>query len=231
MPSHGCLRTNDSCRVWHYNSGMGWRAWPFWLASRGTRRSSAFLGSQPLSNNIPFHNMSTSLLLNIIAIAISTAALCVSILIAIRQITIMRQSNQMPIFINLEQEFRSERFQRAELYVLRKLKDKDAVKGVQALPDEARLAVTLMSSYFGVLGSLVIYGIVSERQAVAALGYRADQLWRKLEPFILAERRIRGDDDHAKFFEDFICRVRAHWPPEKSYSIPVRRLGDLGGRI
>ena len=114
--------------------------------------------------------MSTSLLLNIIAIAISTAALCVSILIAIRQITIMRQSNQMPIFINLEQEFRSERFQRAELYVLRKLKDKDAVKGVQALPDEARLAVTLMSSYFGVLGSLVIYGIVSERQAVAALG-------------------------------------------------------------
>ena len=172
--------------------------------------------------------MSTSLLLNIIAVAISTAALCVSVLVAIRQITIMRQSNQMPIFINLEQEFRSERFQRAELYVLRKLKDKDSVKGVQALPDEARLAVTLISSYFGVLGSLVIYGIVRERQAVAALGYRADQLWRKLEPFILAERRIRGDGDHAKFFEDFICRVRTHWPPEKSYSIPVQRLSDLG---
>lgn len=171
------------------------------------------------------------MILNITAVAISTAALCVSILIAIRQITIMRQSNQMPIFIDLEQEFRSEQFQRAELYVLRKLKDKDAVKGVQALPDEARLAVTLMSSYFGVLGSLIIYGIVGERQAVAALGYRADQLWRKLEPFILAERRIRGDDDHAKFFEDFICRVRGHWPPEKSYNIPVRRLGDVGDPV
>lgn len=174
--------------------------------------------------------MSTSLLLNIIAVAISTAALGVSISVAIRQIVIMRQSNQMPVFIDLEQEFRSERFQRAELYVMRKLKDKDAVKGVQALPDEARLAVSLTSSYFGVLGSLVIYGIVSERQAVAALGYRADRLWRKLESFIFAERRIRGDNDHAKFFEDFICRVRANWPPEKSYNIPVRRLSDLGDR-
>ena len=174
--------------------------------------------------------MNTSLLLNVIAVTISMIALSISIPIAIRQIAIMRQSNQMPIFIDLEQEFRSERFQRAELYVMRKLKEKDAARGVLALPDEARLAVSLIASYFGVLGSLVIYGIVSEKQAVAALGYRADQLWRKLEPFILTERRIRGDADHAKYFEDFICRVRTHWPPEKNYAIPIQRLSNLGNR-
>lgn len=166
-------------------------------------------------------------ILNIAAVAVSLIALGVSGAIAIRQIAIMRRSNQIPLFVELIQEFRSERFQRAELYIMSQLKESDAVMGVLALPDEARLAVTAVQSFFGTLGSLIIFGILDESETVAALGYRADQLWRKLEPFIAAERAIRGDDDFADFYEDFVCRTRANWPPEKRYNIKVRRLGAL----
>jgi hypothetical protein len=171
--------------------------------------------------------MNPSLILNIAAVVISMTALGVSIPIGIRQIGIMRQSNWMPLFIELEQEFRTERFQRAEIYVMKKLREKDAAKGVLELPDDARLAVNLVQGYFGVLGSLIIYGIVNEKQAVASIGYRADQLWRKLEPFIIGERRLRGDDDFACYFEDFVYRVRTHWPPERSYRISIHRLSSL----
>lgn len=164
---------------------------------------------------------------NAITIFVAFGALIVSLFFAVRQTRIMRQSNQLPVFIELEQEFRSERFQRAELYIMRKLKEKDFENGVLGLPDEMRLAVTLVQSYFGVLGSLIVYGIINEREAVASMGYRVDQLWRKLEPFILAERRIRGDDDFAIFFEDFVYRIRTNWPPEKRYNIIVHRLSAL----
>lgn len=171
--------------------------------------------------------MNIALILNIIAILVFFVALAVSMTIAIRQIVVMRQSNQIPLFVELIQEFRSERFQQAEMYIMNKLDERDADKGVLGLPAEARPAAVAVQSFFGTLGSLIIYGILEESECVAALGYRADQLWKRLEPFIAAERTKRGDNDFANFFEDFVCRTRAHWPPEKSYGLVVRRVGEL----
>jgi hypothetical protein len=82
----------------------------------------------------------------------------------------------------------------------------------------------MVLSYFGTLGSLIVYGILDEGAAVSTLGFRGDHLWTELEPFISREREIREDDDFAKFFEDFVCRVRANWPPEKNYGLTIRRL-------
>lgn len=42
----------------------------------------------------------------------------------------------------------------------------------------------------------------------------------------MCERQIRGDNDFAKFFEDFVYRVRANWPPEKHYGLALHRLPD-----
>jgi hypothetical protein len=133
----------------------------------------------------------------------------------------------VPIFVELFQEFRSERFQLARLSITNKWDDIDAVKGLAGLPDDVRLAVNTVNNYFGTLGSLIIQGILQESEAVIMVGYAADQLWKKLEPLIMAERISRGNDEFACFFEDFIYRVRLHWPPIKSYGIAVQRLKDL----
>jgi hypothetical protein len=51
---------------------------------------------------------------------------------------------------------------------------------------------------------------LEEGIAVSTLGSRADKLWAELESFVLKEREVLGDNDFAKFFEDFVYRVRAN---------------------
>jgi hypothetical protein len=36
---------------------------------------------------------------------------------------------------------------------------------------------------------------------------------------------------NAKFWEDFVCRTRANWPPEKHYKISVRRLPEQSSNL
>ena len=171
--------------------------------------------------------MNSASVFNILAVTAAFTALAVSVVFAIRQIRLMRQTNEMPIFIQMLQEFRSREFQRAERYIMHDLKEHPPSKGVLQLPEEASWAITTVQSFFGTLGSLIIYDIVSEAEAVSTLGYRANRLWTRLEPYIERERQIRGDDDYAQFWEDFVCRVRSNWPPEQHYRIVIRRLPRL----
>lgn len=165
------------------------------------------------------------MVLNIIAVVVAFIALAVSVMFAVRQIAIMRQANQMPVFVNLIQEYRSPEFQQAEYYIMHKLAAENRRNdGILNLPFEARSNATRVLSYFGTLGSLIIYGILEEVMAVSTLGFRADHLWVELEPFVTKEREIRGNNDFAKFFEDVVCRIRANWPPEEHYGITIRRL-------
>ena len=148
-----------------------------------------------------------------------------AIVFAVRQIVIMRQSNQMPIFITLIQEWRSPEFQLAERYVIVHLPIGDTLtNGLAGLTEEGCLAVTKVLSFFATIGFLIVYGILSEPPAVLILGYRADKLWVELEPLINSERKIQGNNDFAKFFEDFVRRVRGNWPPEEHYNVRVRRI-------
>lgn len=171
----------------------------------------------------------SSTLLNITAVAVSFFALIFSLLFALQQIRVMRQANQMPIFIDMIKEFRSKEFQQAEQYILHRLRyESPADSGVLRLKDEARLAATVIQSFFGVLADLVMRGIISEEAAVSTLGFRASNLWTELQPFIVAERRIRGDDDFACYYEDFVCRARLNWPPEKYYRRVLQRIDGIG---
>ncbi len=138
--------------------------------------------------------MDCSLVLNVVAVIVAFGALAVSLIFAMRQTRIMRQSNQVPLFVDLIQEFRSKDFQRAEQYVLCKLrKENSPEKGVLGLQDEARFASTTIQSFFGVLGHLVMDDIISEASTVSTLGYRANRLWTELAPFIAGERKLHGD--------------------------------------
>ena len=170
--------------------------------------------------------MNADLILNIIAVVVSFIALTASAIIAVRQITIMRQSNQVPLFVELFQEFRSERFQVAERCIINKLTSENTGNGVSGLSDDVRSSVNIVNNYYGTLGALIVHGILEERVAVSMVGYRADQIWTKLEPLIVAERVNRRSDDFASFFEDFVYRVRLHRPYVTSYGIVIHRVTD-----
>lgn len=125
--------------------------------------------------------------LNVTAVAVSFCAVVFSLFFAVQQIRVMRQTNQMPIFIDMIREFRSSEFQQAEQYVLHRLKYENSPdSGMLKLKDEARLAATTVQSFFGVLADLVMRGIISEETAVSTLGFRASSLWAELDPMSLS---------------------------------------------
>jgi hypothetical protein len=94
-------------------------------------------------------------LLNVLAVVISFLALAVSGLLASRQASMMRHANEMPILVELMQEFQSKSFQEAEDYVINSLSvEADPAAGWAGLPTRARLAVNTVASFFGSLGSI-----------------------------------------------------------------------------
>jgi hypothetical protein len=58
--------------------------------------------------------MDFSLLSNVTALELSGLAVATSAILALRQYIAMRHANELPIMVELEQEFRSVEFQRAE---------------------------------------------------------------------------------------------------------------------
>ncbi|WP_425563113.1 DUF4760 domain-containing protein [Microbispora amethystogenes] len=133
----------------------------------------------------------------------------------------MRNSNQLPVLVELFQEFRSAEWQRAEAYVLGRLgTEHDPQAGCSALPDEARIAVNKVVGYFSGFGYFVYRGMAEESLVVPLIGYRASRAWDALEPFILREREIRGSDDkYANMYEDLVWRVPRHVPLITSYGL------------
>jgi hypothetical protein len=139
----------------------------------------------------------------------------------------MRHANEIPVSIDLYQEFRSYEFQQAYGFVLRSLaSDHDPSLGISGLPEEARFPSVKVASFFTSVGGLVCLGLVDERFAVSMLGTSAHRVWDILEPYIRHERGIRGDDDVLAFFEDFVCRTRDNYPPSRAYGLKFRKLAN-----
>lgn len=162
---------------------------------------------------------------NVLALVLSTVAILVSGASAVRQITMLRHANQLPVIVDLLREFRSESFQKAQDYVVHRLgAEYPEPVCLSDLSYEARLAASTVRSFFSGLGAMVSEGIADERTVVSVLGYRADRAWSALEPFILKEREARGDAHYAAFFEDLVARTRKNWPPEEHYGLKLRKL-------
>ncbi|MEV5568713.1 hypothetical protein AB0L06_01575 [Spirillospora sp. NPDC052269] len=158
--------------------------------------------------------MSLSSLLSIVSLALSTFSVITSVVLLSRQTTFIRQSNHLPVSVDLAREFRSDDFLEAQNYVVNTLKTEHSPDaGVSELPLEARKAIDKVTSYFTGLGAMVAQGILDEPFATNFMGYRANLIWIALEPYILRERSLRNDSDYLIFYEDLICRIRENWPP------------------
>lgn len=159
------------------------------------------------------------------AVIISIIALFASGILAVRQVSMMRHANEMPVLVDLMQEFRSAEFQMAEEYVLKRLAtENDLSLGCSGLTGRASLAVNLVNSFFLSLGTLVAQDMVDEATVVLLFGFRANRAWSALESRIMREREIRDDPFFAVPFEDLVCRVRDGWPPTNRYRLKFRSL-------
>lgn len=168
-----------------------------------------------------------SLTLTIISLLLSILAVATSTFLLVRQTIFMRHANEIPVSIELHQEFRSEEFQRAYIFVLNSLAPTYSPSlGLSNLPTEVRVQSTKVAAFFTSLGGLVSLGLVDERYAVALMGTLANRAWAVLGPYILCERQLRSDDEVLAFFEDFVCRVRENHPLAKAYGINFKRIPD-----
>lgn len=168
-----------------------------------------------------------SIALNITSLLLSVVAVATSTLILVRQTVFMRHANEIPVSVELYQEFRSAEFQAAEEYVLKALlASNDQSIGLSNLPSEARNPSYRVAAFYSSIGALVTLGLVDERFAVSLLGDAAERDWRTLEPYIFRERQLCGDDYVFAFYEDFVCRIRENYPVTKAYGLKFKRVSD-----
>lgn len=168
------------------------------------------------------------LALSVIGIILSVIATAVSSTLLFRQIGFQRHGNQMPIIVNLAQEYRTAEFQASQDYVRNILGEQhDHSTGVSGLPFEARNHILRVSALFTSLGILVVHGMAEEKLIVSLLGYQIDKTWKSLAPYIAQERQLRGDSDYLNYYEDLVVRIRSNWPPEESYGFNLGKLDML----
>lgn len=172
-----------------------------------------------------------AVLLNVIALTISVFSLLAASYLAIRQYRVSRHANELPILVQLTQEFRSKEFQEAEDYALRSLETEHSSDlGITGLPIRAKTAVTTLLTFYSSFGAYIILGLTDEKVIVSLFGFRANRTWVALEKYIQRERVLRNDDEYVAYFEDLVCRIREHWPPPKTYGIPLLKMrDDIGG--
>jgi hypothetical protein len=166
-----------------------------------------------------------SLTLSIAGLFLSVIAVATSTFLLVRQTAFMRHANEIPILTDLYQEFRSAEFQKAQDYVRDSLPPaSDPSLGISKLPDEARYSVRKVANFYTSLGALVALGLADEKFVVSLLGNPADRSWRVLEPYILREREIQGNDDILAFYEDMVHRIRENYPVIGAYGIKLKRV-------
>lgn len=167
-----------------------------------------------------------SLALSLAGVVLSVIAVLTSTLLLVRQTSFMRHANELPISIDLYQEYRSSDFQRSQYYVLNSLSTSvDPKLGFSNIEDdEARIACNKVATFFSSLGALVCLGLVDERFVVSLLGSAIHRVWNVLEPYILHERVTRDDNEIFVFFEDLEWRTRKNYMLAESYDIKFHRV-------
>ncbi|MEU9734329.1 hypothetical protein [Streptomyces sp. NPDC048002] len=109
---------------------------------------------------------------------------------ALRQASDTRRSNLLLYTLELGSRARAPEFKEAAEFVTTSLDGRDPAPGITGLPPAEREKVLLVGGFYQDLGMLVVTGVLEERIAVAIHYTGIKTVWRVLEPFIQAERRL-----------------------------------------
>jgi hypothetical protein len=139
--------------------------------------------------------------LNIISLAISIAAVAVSVAFAFRQTKMMETANTLPVLLDFFREFRGDEFRKKQSIMLDKLPSVSADNGLCHLPEEVQRPTIYVIHYYDNLGAMVAHGLISADVVLSVYGESVDRCWRLVEPYIKQERDIRGDPEYQILFE------------------------------
>ena len=135
------------------------------------------------------------LIVSIVALAVSAASLGISTFLALRQAALLKDSNLLPVTMELLAEFRNAEFHDRYRFVVEKLREEyEPELGVFGFPEPARCAVLDIAYYFQTFAALEGFGIVYEPEMLrnlntkTVLNVRAIEVWECVGPYVLVER-------------------------------------------
>ncbi|MFD5539845.1 hypothetical protein ACFWIJ_19025 [Streptomyces sp. NPDC127079] len=154
---------------------------------------------------------SETLLVNVVTLLLSMTAIGVTLLLTLRQIRLMNNSNQLPLVLDLFREWRSAEFVHSEERLWADLiSGEGADQGISGLEQPIRDDVYHVCAFYQMLAYLVAFRVVDEDLVFLATHYRILRTWETVRPYALAERHIRGDPyAYLNFFEDLAALTRA----------------------
>lgn len=135
-----------------------------------------------------------------------------------------KEGHLVPALVPFLNEFRSVEFRNKHRYVLERLQQEyDAHKtSFSELPDEVKDNVIPISHLFDNMGIFVAFGWIDDNLVLSYMGNAISSTWIVLEPYILEERRRRGDYDYECFFEHLAGLIKKRPPSE------IRKKTALG---
>jgi len=169
--------------------------------------------------------MDVSLVLGAAALALSMVALGVSTWLALRQVTLMRQANHLPVLIEYFSAYRNAEFVEQEESVWRELPAADPDLPLSQLPQPIRSAAYSICTYYQTLAYVMAFSALDTKLAVLVTHYRAVRTWEAVESHVRAERELRGDPySFMNFYEHFVTVIRHRNVRDVLRSVLRRRL-------
>ena len=173
--------------------------------------------------------MDGSLVLNLLALAVSGGAFATSIVTARRQLKLANDSNVLPIIIDVFKETRTPEFSQSMEYI----RDQLSVihqpnDGYRNLPEEVKGHIRRVGLFYDDVGKLVAHEVVDERLILGAYGRAIVRTWEKLAPFVYAERE-RHRNLTMTYFEDLACRAKSVPMQDVHRAVGLRRLPPAVG--
>ncbi|MER6678877.1 DUF4760 domain-containing protein [Streptomyces sp. NPDC000983] len=139
--------------------------------------------------------MSSSTLLNVLAITVSVVALVASLFFGSRQVRAARHANYLPALMDLLAEFRTARLHDEYQYVCGRLAhEHDPAQGLRGLPSQTREVVFNVTYFFQTIAALYAMGIIDEAAATLMVRRRAATVWAAVQPFVERERLFEDVD-------------------------------------
>jgi hypothetical protein len=163
------------------------QALPNWLAG-GAGVGGSDPSTPPVNDMIP--SMGTAL--SIAALIASIASLTLASMIALRQVRVSRNANQLPIIVDIVYKARSIQFRKMEERLQRELPAYDGSQGFGILPEDLADQAMEICIYYQNLAYLMVLKIIDPLIVYLPFHVLMPLSWDALEPYILAQRKAQG---------------------------------------
>ena len=129
--------------------------------------------------------------ISIVSVLIAAIAVCIATWQVRASARSAERSNALPVLSEFFAEWRSSEFRMSIGYLLNETPGPLNGEGFASLPETWREHAYKVCYFFDYVGVLVVRGIIGEETIIGMMGTRIIQVWRAVEPHVMAERQYR----------------------------------------